>query len=88
MKIHVSHILVEQKYQAEDLLKRLQDGEDFAELARKHSRCPSAARGGDLGEVDPRRLDRDFAEAADRLKPGEISGVVRTRFGYHLIRGH
>lgn len=88
MKIHVSHILVEQKYQAEDLLKRLQDGEDFAELARKHSRCPSAARGGDLGEVDPRRLDRDFAEAADRLKSGEISGVVRTRFGYHLIRGH
>lgn len=87
MKIHVSHILVDHKYQAEDLLRLLKEGAEFADLARKHSRCPSASRGGDLGEVDARRLDRDFAEAAESLRPGQLSGVVRTRFGYHLIRG-
>lgn len=87
MKIHVRHILVEQKYEAEDILRLLKEGADFIEMARKRSRCPSASKGGDLGSIDVRRLDRDFAEAAETLKPGELSGIVRTRFGYHLIRG-
>lgn len=84
--VHVSHILVPQKYEADDLAKRLKDGVSFEELARKHSSCPSAARGGDLGAVDDRRLNEDFREALDQLKVGEISAPVRTRFGYHLIR--
>lgn len=86
MKLAVAHILVEQKYEAEDLLRKLEEGASFEELAKKHSKCPSAAQGGDLGVIDSRRLDEDFAEAASLLKPGQISGTVRTRFGYHLIQ--
>lgn len=86
MKIHARHILVNHQYEAEDLLRQLAKGRDFSELAQKHSQCPSRDQGGDLGEVDPRRLDPDFVEAYDALKFNQISKPVRTRFGYHLIQ--
>lgn len=86
MKIHVSHILVTYQYEAEDLLKKIAEGVAFEELARRHSQCGSASSGGDLGEIEERRLDETFAEAAQDLKVGEISPVVKTRFGYHLIK--
>lgn len=86
MKIRVSHILLSYQYEAEDLLKKISEGEEFSTLARKYSQCGSASEGGDLGEVDERRLDEAFAEAAKLLKPGEISSAVKTRFGYHLIK--
>ena len=69
----------------EEIQARLQGGEDFAELARELSEGPSAAKGGDLGFFDRRQMVKPFADAAFALKPGEISGVVQTRFGYHLI---
>jgi len=84
--LHVSHILVENRYEAEDLIKKLAEGESFEALARRFSKCPSSKMGGDLGPVDSRRLDNTFAEAAEILKPGEVSPIVRTRFGYHLIK--
>lgn len=86
MKIHVKHILVHQRFEAEDVSKKLQEGEVFEDLAEKFSTCSSARLGGDLGLVEIRRLDSDFAEAAQDLKVGEISSPVRTRFGYHLIK--
>lgn len=86
MKIHVRHILVAQKYEADDVQHHLDNGKSFEDAARKFSKCPSAAEGGDLGEVDSRRFDPDFAEAAEALSPGEVSDIVRTRFGYHLIQ--
>lgn len=86
MKMRLSHILVEQKFEAEDLQRKLQSGESFATLAQRFSKCPSSAQGGDLGDIELRRLDADFAEAAQDLKIGQVSGPVRTRFGYHLIR--
>lgn len=86
MKIHVYHILTEQRYEAEDVLKKLQQGEKFEDLARKFSKCPSAARGGDLGEVDSARFVESFAEAAVLLAPLAVSPVVGTRFGYHIIK--
>lgn len=86
MRIHVRHILLAQKYEAEDVQHLLENGKSFEETARKFSKCPSAAEGGDLGMVESRRFDADFAEAAEALKPGEVSDVVRTRFGYHLIQ--
>lgn len=86
MKIHVAHILVEQNYEAEDLLKKLKNGDSFADLARKFSKCPSSARGGDLGEIEAQRLDQTFAEAALALEGDVVSPIVRTRFGYHLIK--
>lgn len=85
MKLHLAHILVEQKYQAEDLQKKLAQGGKFEDLARQFSKCPSSSEGGDLGLVSLGRLDPEFAEAAETLKQGQISGIVRTRFGYHLI---
>lgn len=84
--IHVKHILLEQRYEAEDVQKKLQSGMMFEELAEKFSTCSSARAGGDLGSVESRRLDPEFAEAAADLKVGEVSGIVRTRFGYHLIK--
>ena len=85
--IQVSHILVEREYEAQDLLKALQQGKSFADLAKKFSRCSSAQQGGDLGVVAIHRLDEDFADAAMALKPGEISkSPVRTKFGYHIIK--
>ena len=86
MKIHVRHILTEQKYEAEDILKKLDQGEPFEDLARRFSKCPSAQRGGDLGEVDSSRFVESFAEAAEALNAGDVSPVVGTRFGYHIIQ--
>jgi peptidyl-prolyl cis-trans isomerase C len=83
--MHLAHILVEQRYEAEDVLRKIGSGAEFGELAKKFSRCSSAAHGGDLGRIELRRLDDDFAEAARLLAPGGVSPIVRTRFGYHLI---
>jgi parvulin-like peptidyl-prolyl isomerase len=86
MKIKIRHILVEHKYEAEDLLKLLKEGKNFTDLAKKYSVCSSAQSGGDLSDVPLNRLDEAFREAAESLKEEEISEVVRTRFGHHLIQ--
>lgn len=81
-----SHILVTHQYEAEDVLKLLAKGQSFEELARKFSKCSSAASGGDLGDLKPGRADEDFEDAAFALKPGQQSSKpVRTKFGYHII---
>lgn len=86
-KVNVSHILVDKEFEAQDLLRALKDGKSFEDLAKKYSKCPSAAQGGNLGEVALSRLDEDFADATMLLKTGEISSKpVRTKFGYHLIK--
>lgn len=83
---HVHHILVDQKYEAEDLLRQLQQGKSFFDLAQKFSKCSSAQKGGDLGLLKEGKADPDFEEAALLLKPGETSQTpIRSRFGYHLI---
>jgi len=75
------------KYELADIQKKLKEGKDFSELARKHSTCPSASAGGDLGLLTYGKADPDFEEASLELKIGEISKApVRTRFGYHLIK--
>lgn len=89
MKISVSHILLDQRYEAEDILKALKTGKDFADLAKKYSKCSSAAQGGELGLVESSRFDSEFEEAALTLKPGQTTSTpVRTRFGYHIIKRH
>lgn len=71
----------------EALRKRIVAGEDFATLAKEHSEDPgSGASGGDLGFFTKDRMVPPFAEAAFALQPGELSQVVETRFGYHLIQ--
>jgi len=96
--IGARHILIqvpkdateEQKKQAkekiESVLKEAQAGKDFSELAKTHSDCPSKTRGGDLGYFGKGRMVPAFETAALALKEGEISPVVETQFGFHLIQ--
>lgn len=86
MKIKARHILVDQEFEAQDLLKKMSEGSTFEELAAKFSKCPSRARGGDLGEFGKGRMVPSFEDAAFALKVDEVSGPVRTQFGYHLIQ--
>ena len=71
---------------AEGVLQQLHEGGDFSKLARQYSDGPSAETAGLLGTFKPGELLPGFEEATAQLKPGEISDVVRTRVGFHIIR--
>ncbi len=73
---------------AEGILQRLKKGEDFPKVARESSEDPdTAAKGGELGYLSPGKTNsEEFEKAAFALKPGEISPVVETPFGYHIIK--
>ena len=85
-KIRVSHILVDKRSQALKILEEIKKGGNFNSLARKHSTCPSGKRGGDLGYFGRSQMVKEFERAAFALEKGEISGPVRTQFGYHIIK--
>lgn len=84
-KVQARHILVSTKELAEELKKKLDDGEDFSELAQQHSECPSKKRGGDLGWFGKGAMVRPFEVAAFSSKEGEVTDPVKTEFGWHLI---
>jgi peptidyl-prolyl cis-trans isomerase C len=86
MKISAQHILVNHEYVALDLQKKLGEGVSFEELARDFSECPSGKEGGNLGEFKRGMMVPSFEKVAFALMPGEISGIVRTQFGFHLIK--
>ena len=71
---------------AEDLLKQLKNGADFAELAKKYSEDGSKDQGGDLGWFTHGQMVPEFDSAAFALKPKELSGVVTSQYGYHIIQ--
>lgn len=86
MKVSALHILVNQEFEARDLEKKLSEGADFEKLARDFSTCPSGREGGNLGEFGKGMMVPSFEKAAFALLPGEVSPIVRTQFGFHLIK--
>ena len=98
-RVRARHILVsaapdapaktreEARAKAEQILRQLQGGADFARLAAKNSDDPGTRdRGGDLGFFERGQMIKPFEDTAFSLKPGQLSGVVATRFGYHILR--
>lgn len=86
-RFRAAHILLESEAQASEVLRALEGGKAFSELAVERSIDPAtAAKGGALGWVDPNKLAPPLGEVALALEPGQVSGVVRSPFGYHLIR--
>ncbi len=71
---------------AQDLLASLKNGEDFAKLAKENSTCPSKENGGDLGTFERGKMVPEFEKAAFAMKVGDMSDVVETKFGYHIIK--
>lgn len=84
-EVTAKHILVKEEDLAKDILKELKEGADFSELAKEHSTDGSAAQGGDLGTFGRGEMVPEFEEAAFALEAGELSDVVQTQFGYHII---
>jgi len=84
-QVKARHILLKDEKQAEDVRQKLLKGGDFAALAKEFSTCPSKARGGDLGFFTRDQMVKEFSDVAFSLKPKEISPVVKTQFGYHII---
>lgn len=79
------HILVKTKEEAEKLKHQLAKGADFATLAKRHSQCNSAKRGGDLGEFPPGKMLKAFDNVVFKKPLLTVHGPVKTKFGYHLI---
>lgn len=85
-EVHCAHILVRTEQEAKTVLERLEKGEKFANLAKKVSRCPSGKRGGDLGTFGRGKMVKEFETAAFAVQKGQISPIVKTKFGYHVIK--
>ncbi len=85
-QVHCAHILVKREQEAKAVLERLNKGEKFANIAREVSCCPSGKRGGDLGTFTRGKMVKEFETAAFTLEKGQISPVVKTKFGCHIIK--
>ncbi len=85
-KVHCAHILVKTEKEVNAILERLKKGEKFSKIAKDISLCPSKKRGGDLGTFGRGQMVKEFENAAFALEKGEISSVVKTKFGYHIIK--
>jgi len=85
-KVRASHILLEDEAKAEEVLTKLDEGEDFAEMAQEYSIDGSAQSGGDLGLFGKGKMIPEFEEVAFNLEVGEISGLVKSDFGVHIIK--
>jgi parvulin-like peptidyl-prolyl isomerase len=85
-KVHCGHILVKTETEAKRVLERLGKGEKFGNIAKEISLCPSGKRGGDLGTFGRGQMVKEFETAAFALQKGQISPIVKTKFGYHIVK--
>jgi peptidyl-prolyl cis-trans isomerase C len=79
------HILVADEATCNNLKQQIADGADFADLARKHSTCPSGASGGELGSFGPGAMVKEFDAVVFSAPINEVQGPVKTQFGWHLL---
>ncbi|MDX1490896.1 MAG: peptidylprolyl isomerase [Pseudohongiellaceae bacterium] len=79
------HILVETEAQCNELKTRIEGGEDFAEIAKQYSSCPSGQQGGELGRFGPGQMVKEFDTVVFSAEPNTVQGPVKTQFGYHLL---
>jgi peptidyl-prolyl cis-trans isomerase C len=97
-QVKASHILIkvdagaveaqkkEARQKIENVQQKVKNGDDFAQLAKEYSEGPSKTRGGDLGYFQRGQMVKPFDDAAFSMKKDEVSGIVETRFGYHIIK--
>jgi peptidyl-prolyl cis-trans isomerase C len=83
---HNRHILVKTEKEAQDVLAQLKGGAKFEDLAKKVSIDPAGAKGGDLGWFGKGAMIPEFEKVAFAMKEGETSGIVKTKFGFHIIK--
>ncbi|HYW80756.1 MAG TPA: peptidylprolyl isomerase [Thermoguttaceae bacterium] len=79
------HILVETEEACRSLKEQIEGGADFAEMAKKHSKCPSGQQGGELGEFGQGQMVPEFDRVVFNEEVGKVHGPVQTQFGYHLL---
>jgi len=84
-KASARHILVPSEADCNTLKNQIEGGDDFAEVAKQHSKCPSGQQGGALGEFSPGQMVKEFDEVVFSGEIGKVLGPVKTQFGYHLI---
>jgi peptidyl-prolyl cis-trans isomerase C len=87
VEVKARHILVEKEEEAKAAIERIRKGEDFAKLASELSKDPGSGKeGGDLGWFEKERMVPEFGEAAFKLEKGQVSEIVKTQFGFHIIK--
>ncbi|MBN2012726.1 peptidylprolyl isomerase [candidate division KSB1 bacterium] len=86
LTIHALHILVKTEPEAKEIKQLLASGKNFAELAKERSIGPNAERGGDLGQIEKGDLLPELDAALRKLQNGEVSGIIKTDLGYHILK--
>lgn len=84
-KASARHILVETEDKCGQIKREIEGGADFAEMAKKHSKCPSGADGGELGEFSPGQMVEPFDKVVFGEEVGKVHGPIQTEFGFHLV---
>jgi len=84
-KASARHILVETEEVCEGLKNEINDGKDFAEVAKENSKCPSGQKGGELGEFSPGQMVPEFDQVVFKEEVGKVHGPIKTQFGFHLV---
>ena len=79
------HLLVDSEAKCNDIKAQIENGADFADMAKAHSSCPSGAQGGDLGSFGPGMMVPEFDKVVFSAPLNEVQGPVKTQFGYHLL---
>ena len=84
-KAAARHILVKTEAECNEIKAKIQAGSDFADMAKKHSLCPSGRQGGALGTFSPGQMVAEFDKVVFNEAVGQVHGPVKTQFGYHLV---